>query len=198
MLIIFIGPPGAGKGTQSKRLVSALGLVHLSTGELLRQAQVDDSPLGREAARYMNHGRLVPDPLVVQIVVQRLSEPDAARGCLFDGFPRTIVQAESLDRHLATQTRKIDMAIELACDETELARRMEARAKIEHRADDDRETIARRFEVYHSQTEPLLAYYRDRGLLDSIDGMGTPDQVFARIMTAVNRRRSPTPTASAS
>ncbi len=128
MLIVFIGPPGAGKGTQAKRLLAYLGIPHLSTGELLREAKNNDTPLGRLAAQYMDHGRLVPDPLVLEMVGQKLNEPQYAKGCMFDGFPRTLQQARSLDESLAQRGTPLSVALELRADENELTSRLLKRA----------------------------------------------------------------------
>ena len=190
MLIVFVGPPGAGKGTQSKRLLNYLGIPHLSTGELLRQAKNCDSPLGRLAAQYMDHGRLVPDPLVLTMVGERLDHPQYAKGCLFDGFPRTIQQAKSLDESLEQRGTPLSLVLELKADENELISRMLRRAKAENRADDDPETIAQRMEVYRKQTQPLMEYYRQQGILETIDAMGSPDEVFEEIRQTVERRRA--------
>ena len=189
MLIVFIGPPGAGKGTQSKRLIQYLGVPHLSTGELLRKANERETPLGQMADSYMKHGKLVPDPLVMSIVGERLDQPDCRNGCLFDGFPRTIGQAESLDIYLRDRGTPLDCVLELRVDEKQLIERMIQRAKIEARPDDTPETIANRMLVYRSQTMPLLNYYSQRGLLESIDGMGQPDEVFAQIKAVLDRHR---------
>lgn len=189
MLIIFIGPPGAGKGTQSRRLVEYLQVPHFSTGEMLRQAIQADSDLGRIAAQYMNAGRLVPDPVVVDIVGRRLDDAECKRGCLFDGFPRTVNQAIALDNYLEEHNRKLDLVLILNCNEEELVRRMLARAAVEKRADDTPETMYRRLEVYRKQTEPLIEYYRDHGVLEMVDGIGTPDEVFARIQQCIAQRR---------
>jgi adenylate kinase len=186
MLLVFIGPPGAGKGTQCKRLVEYLGIPHISTGELLRDAHDEKSPLGIMADGYMKAGKLVPDPLVMSIVGERLDQPDCRSGCLFDGFPRTIGQAESLDIYLRDRGTPLNLVLELQVDEKVLVERMIERAKIEHRPDDTPETIANRMQVYRSQTMPLLAYYSQRCLLRSIDGLGTPDEVFARIKAVVD------------
>lgn len=189
MLIVFIGPPGAGKGTQSKRLLEYLQIPHLSTGELLRQAK-QTSPLGRLAAQYMDRGQLVPDPIVLSLVGEELDKPAFSRGCLFDGFPRTIQQAKSLDDSLCQRGTPLSIVIELQADETELVSRMLRRAAMERRPDDTPETIGRRMEVYHRQTSPLLDYYRKQGLLVSIDAMGSPDAVFEMIREAVDKKKA--------
>ena len=190
MLLVFIGPPGAGKGTQSKRLLDYLHIGHLSTGDLLREAKVAGTSLGRLAAEYMDHGRLAPDQLVLQLVAEKLNQPQFKPGCMFDGFPRTLAQARSLDEMLAQRGTPLDMALELRADYDELISRMLKRAAVEGRADDNPQTIAHRMEVYRQQTSPLLDYYRFKGVLSVIDGMGTPDEVFSRIKTAVDRRRA--------
>jgi adenylate kinase len=192
MLIVFIGPPGAGKGTQAQRLASHLNVPHLSTGEMLRDAEESGTELGRKAAAFMKNGQLAPDELVVKIIGQRIEQPDCARGCLFDGFPRTINQAEELDRQLSLDQRALDLVLELHVEEDELVRRLLRRAKHadKPRADDTPEAIPKRLEVYRSLTQPVLEYYRARGLLREINGQGTPEQVFARIRDAVETRQS--------
>ena len=190
MFVVFLGPPGVGKGTQSRRLLQHLGIPHVSTGDMLRQAKKEGRRLGAEAARNMDSGHLVSDELVLQLVAERVREPDCANGCLFDGFPRTSVQAEALDRLLDARRTPLDVVLELRADEEELLQRMLRRAQIEQRADDTPETVQQRMRIYHSQTEPLVQYYQQRSLLETIDAMGTPDQVFARIVAAVERHRS--------
>jgi adenylate kinase len=189
MLIVFIGPPGAGKGTQSKRLIDYLGIAHLSTGELLREAKASGSSLGQLTSQYMEQGRLVPDPLVLAMVGEKLQEPQFADGCLFDGFPRTLQQARSLDESLAQRGTPLSIALELRADENELIARMLRRASAEKRIDDNPQTIGHRMEVYRQQTAPLLDYYRFRGILTIIDAMGTTDEVFDRIKAAIAKRR---------
>src|SRR3569623_1070679 len=187
ILIVFIGPPGAGKGTQCKRLLDHLKIPHLSTGELLREAKATGSSRGQLAAQYMDQGRLVPDPLVLAMVGEKLQEPQFIKGCLFDGFPRTLQQARSLDESLAQRGTPLSMALELRADENELITRMLRRAAAEKRVDDNPQTIAHRMEVYKQQTQPLLDYYRFKGILKVVDAMGSPDEVFERIKTAVAR-----------
>jgi adenylate kinase len=188
MLIVFIGPPGAGKGTQCKRLIDYLQVPHLSTGDLLRRAKEENTPLGVMADSYMKNGRLVPDPLVMSIVGERLDQPDCRNGCLFDGFPRTTGQAEALDVYLKDRGTPLDVVLELKVDEKLLIERMLQRAKIEARPDDTPETIANRMLVYKTQTLPLLNYYTRQGLLASIDGVGSQDEVFARIKSVVDAK----------
>jgi adenylate kinase len=184
MRIVFIGPPGAGKGTQSARLTELLDVPHLSTGEMLREAVRDQTRVGKLAEEYMSTGRLVPDPVVVEIVGERLTHPDCDRGCLFDGFPRTIGQAKALDASLNDAGTPLDLALELRLDEAELVKRLMARGRI----DDEATTIQRRFKDFMVQTAPLLDYYRGRGLLKTVDANGTPDEVSARIQDALGQR----------
>ncbi len=185
MRIVFIGPPGAGKGTQCKRLVELLGIPQLSTGEMLREVKRQDNALARWVARHLDVGELAPDHLVMRIVAQRLTDADCEHGCLFDGFPRTIVQAQLLDEYLARTGRKLDMVLHLHVDPDQLTIRLLKRAELEDRGDDDQETIKARLRVFETQTAPLLDYYRKRGLLKTIDGMRPPDQVFEEIKQAV-------------
>jgi len=189
MLIVFIGPPGSRKGTQSKRLLDYLHIGHLSTGDLLREAKAAGTPLGKLAAEYMDLGRLVPDHLVLEMVAEKLNEPRFKSGCMFDGFPRTLAQARSLDEMLAKRGTHLDLALELRADKDELLTRMLKRASAEGRADDNPQTIAHRFEVYRQQTTPLLDYYRFKGILSVIDAMGVPDDIFSRIKIAIEKRR---------
>ena len=182
MRIVFIGPPGAGKGTQAERLVQTYGLVHLSTGDMLRAARDAQTEVGRKADQYMSSGQLVPDEIILDIIAERLAEPDCRAGYLLDGFPRTIAQAEALDRMLAEQNTPLDVVLELAVPEEELFRRLAGRG----RADDQPEVIRQRLVAYRHQTEPLLEYYGKAGLIRSVDGIGSVDDIFERIKAVLD------------
>lgn len=183
MRIILIGPPGAGKGTQCQKLLDYLRVPHLSTGEMLRAAIKAGTPEGTQAKEYMDHGQLVPDPLVLGMVTRRLESPDCRTGCLLDGFPRTLPQAEMLDDLLERRAMSVDGVIELAVPRDELVRRMLARK----RADDNPEIFRKRIASFEVQTAPLLDYYSKQGKLVSIDGLGTTEEIFSRVREAVDR-----------
>lgn len=183
MRIVFIGPPGAGKGTQAKRVSNHYSIPHVSTGDTLREATRGNSPLGKIAAKQINAGNLVPDDVVMGIVWERLSDPDCAGGVLLDGFPRTQQQAEALDEHLVSRGTPLDVVIALVVDDQEIRKRLVERAR---GPDDNLETIGHRLEVYHSQTKPILSYYRDQGLLRTVSGVGTIDEVFERIVSTID------------
>lgn len=177
MLVILVGPPGAGKGTQAARLASYLGVTHCSTGEMFRQACRSESEIGRKVIEYMNSGRLVPDVLVEQLVAERLSQEDCKDGCLLDGFPRTLVQAEDFDKWTQENYHPINRVIEFQVDEETLLNRLLSRG----REDDDEEVIRERFRQYKELTTPLLEYYAEQGVLAKIDGIGDIDEVTERI-----------------
>lgn len=189
MNVIFVGPPGVGKGTQAHRLVGELEVVHLSTGEILRAAMDEQSPLGVEAKQYVEQGKLVPDHLIVDMIGERLNRPDCEVGWLLDGFPRNVSQARALDAMLAEQGRRIDLVLALTAPVEELKNRLLKRAEIEGRADDNPTTIAQRLVVYEQQTAPVLDYYRRQSLLQEVDGLGSPDAVFERIRRAMDADR---------
>src|ERR1700733_10352685 len=177
MRLILLGPPGAGKGTQALRLVAKYGIVQLSTGDMLRAAVKAGTPVGRQVEKIMADGGLCPDELVVGIVGQRIDEPDARKGFILDGFPRTVPQAQALDRLLADKNQSLDAVIELKVDEGALLKRienriaeMQARGEV-LRSDDNPEVLRQRLEAYRAQTAPLVAYYRGKNLLRTVNGM---------------------------
>jgi adenylate kinase len=187
MRLVMLGPPGAGKGTQSQRLVDKHGILQLSTGDMLRAAIAAGAPVGLKAKDTMARGALVPDEIVVGIVSDRIDEPDAKAGFVLDGFPRTVAQAEALDRLLADKGLKLDAVIELKVDEGILLDRIATRvAEMKAqgqpmRADDNAESFKIRLDAYRGQTAPLIDYYRQRGALRTVDGMAPVGDVSAAI-----------------
>ena len=209
MNIILLGPPGAGKGTQAKRLQDKHGLVQLSTGDMLRELKNSGSELGAQAKEIMDAGKLMPDDLMIEMISQRIDQPDCATGFILDGFPRTTPQAEGLDKMLSDKGLKLDSVIEMAVDDAALIERVVGRyscakcgagyhdlyqkptkegvcdncgnTEFSRRADDNEETMRTRLATYHEQTAPILPYYRDKGVLKSIDGMAAIDEVTGQI-----------------
>lgn len=212
MRVVFLGPPGAGKGTQAATLCEEEGIVHVSTGDMFRQAVREGTPLGREVARYLEAGQLVPDQVTIALVRERLSRDDCRQGFLLDGFPRTVPQAQALDGMLAELGAPLDCAVNLRVHDEELVRRLFGRrvcreckknynvylhppreagrcdacgGELDQRSDDREETVRERLQVYHAQTAPLVEYYRHQGKLLDVDGGLPLSAVEAEIRTAV-------------
>jgi adenylate kinase len=209
MNLILLGPPGAGKGTQAKRLEDRHGLVQLSTGDMLRAVVASGVPLGQQAKEIMAAGKLMPDELMIEMIADRISKPDCATGFILDGFPRTVPQAEALDRMLEDKGLKLDHVIEMKVDDAALVERITGRytcakcgqgyhdkfqkpkvdgvcdvcgsTEFTRRADDNAETVTTRLAAYHKQTAPILPYYKERGVLETVDGMADIDVVTEQI-----------------
>lgn len=216
--VIFLGAPGAGKGTQARRLAASSGVPQVATGDMLREAVAEGTRLGREAKRYMDSGALVPDEVVIGLVDERLARPDASGGYVLDGFPRTVTQAEALDGLLRRRGQELDRVIFFDVSRDELLRRLTGRricrqcgtafhlvsappkvagrcdqcgGELYQREDDAQSTVARRLDVYQTQTAPLLDYYKERGLLVRVRGEGSVDEVAAQIQKAVREEAAP-------
>jgi adenylate kinase len=216
MRVAFLGPPGAGKGTQARELAEAWGVPQIATGDMLRDAVAAGTPLGQQAKRYMDQGALVPDDVILGLVAERLSQPDAKRGFLLDGFPRTIPQAVALDRSLQDAGQRLDRVVFFEVSEPELLRRLTGRrscpkcqatyhlvsnpprrpgvcdrcgSALAQREDDREETVRKRLAVYRTQTAPLLDYYQSRGVLRTIQADGSIEEVRAAIRRAVESGR---------
>jgi len=185
MNLILFGPPAAGKGTQAKRLVETRGMVQLSTGDMLRAAIASGSELGQRVSGIMQRGELVSDEIVIELIEARLPETEAAGGAIFDGFPRTLAQAEALDKMLAGRGAKIDLVIRLKVDDEALKQRIAGRFAESGRPDDNPESFVVRLNAYNAQTAPLLPYYQGQGKLVEVDGMGAVEAVAAGIDAAM-------------
>jgi adenylate kinase len=184
MYVMILGAPGSGKGTQGKLLAEHLGVPQVSTGDLLRAAVKQGTPLGLKAKGYMDQGLLVPDDVIFGLIQEILDSPPAAKGVLMDGFPRTIPQAEAVDRMLKAKKAQVDRVLLLEVDEEELVQRLLARAAKEGRSDDNMESIRQRLQVFHAQTAPLIAFYTTRGIVRRVPGMGTVEAIAVRMQGA--------------
>jgi adenylate kinase len=185
MRIVFLGPPGSGKGTQAKLLAERLGVPAISTGDILRAAVRDRTPLGLQAQAVMEKGELVSDDLIVALIRERTAEADARQGFILDGFPRTLAQGRALESMLAEGRESVSLAVNFAVPEPVLVERMLGRSQAEGRADDRPETIRERLRVYREKTEPLAGFYRERGLLADVNGVGSVPEVAARVDEAL-------------
>ena len=187
--VILFGPPGAGKGTQSQNLMQHYSLVHLSTGDLLRAEVAASTPLGLEAKKLMDQGLLVPDHVVIGMIEGRMKSNPDARGFIFDGFPRTVAQAEALDLMLMKNKLSITAMVSLVVPEAETATRLMKRALEEGRSDDTEEAIKKRIREYQEKTLPVAEYYRSKGRFVAINGVGAVTEIFKRITEAVDKAR---------
>jgi adenylate kinase len=193
MRILLLGPPGSGKGTQGKLLAERLGVPAISTGDILRQAVKDGSPLGRQAQAIMAKGELVPDDVIVGLIRDRIARPDARPGFILDGFPRTVPQAEALGSMLSGNGDGVSAVLNFSVPESELVERMLQRARAEGREDDRPETIQERLRVYREKTEPLIGYYRKQNVVGDVQGVGTVPEIASRVqavLETLRRRRN--------
>jgi adenylate kinase len=194
MRIVLLGPPGAGKGTQAARVACRFNAPHIATGDIFRANVASGTELGRAAQEFMDRGDLVPDDVVIAMVMERLAEDDCEGGFVLDGFPRTVNQAEALDRRLAEVGAPLHAVLCIEAGEEELLRRLAGRAAAQHRADDAEQTIRHRLEVFAIKTRPLIEYYAHRRLLNMVDGVGMVEEVTGRILgglPSVNGGRDP-------
>ena len=191
MRIVLLGPPGAGKGTQAAQVACRFGCPHIATGDIFRANVAEGTELGRAAQEYMDRGDLVPDEVVIAMVMERLAESDCDGGFVLDGFPRTVNQAEALDRRLVDLGSPLETALSFDVIEEELLRRLAGRAAAQHRADDAEQTIRHRLEVFGIKTRPLIDYYAHRGLLIKVDAIGPIEVVTKRILAAIEGNRRP-------
>ena len=192
MRIVLLGAPGSGKGTQAARLKADLRIAHISTGDLLRAAVKAGTPLGLRAKAVMDAGQLVSDEIVLAMLEERLAQPDTRAGFILDGYPRNLAQADALDHLLKRIGQPLDAVLKLNVPDADILKRTEIRFKAEGRADDDPGTVRRRLEVYAEQTAPVADYYAQRGLLAEVDGVGAIEEIFARLLAALNARSSAT------
>ena len=187
MNLLLLGPQGSGKGTQARRISAEYGIPHIATGDKLRAAIASGTPLGLEVKPILDRGELVPDELIIDLIRERLDEPDAADGYVLDGFPRTMGQADALDSMLREIGRELTVVFALQVSDEICIERLLKRAREEQRPDDTPEAIRRRLELYHRETEPLIEHYRTLGVLIPIHADGTPNEVFAEIQAALEQ-----------
>ena len=185
--IVIFGAPGSGKGTQSERIVEKYGINHISTGDVLRAEIKNGTELGKPAKGYIDQGQLIPDELMIDILASVFDSFEDSKGVIFDGFPRTIAQAEALKKMLAERGQDVTVMVDLEVPEDELMTRLIKRGKDSGRADDNEETIKKRLHVYHSQTSPLIDWYKNEKKYQHINGLGTMDGIFADICEAVDK-----------
>lgn len=187
--IVLFGPPGAGKGTQSEKMIERYNLTHVSTGDLLRKHICECTKLGKVAQKYIDEGKLVPDDLVIDMVEDKIDSAKNTRGFIFDGFPRTVHQAEALDQLLARKKLSITQMVALQVDDQELINRLLERGKTSGRSDDNLEKIKTRIEVYKHETIPVIDYYKNQGKYDPIHGVGPIEEIFSQISIAIENRK---------
>jgi adenylate kinase len=187
VFILLLGAPGSGKGTQGKILAERLGLPKITTGDILRAAVKAETPLGREAKKFMDAGSLVPDSVILGMIKEELAKAEAHQGAVFDGFPRTAAQAELVDRTLAERGQRLNHIVLLDVPEEELVPRMMGRAAHEGRSDDTPEAIRTRLQVYQRDTAPLVAHYAERGIVKRVPGVGAVDQIAMEIKRVIGR-----------
>lgn len=185
MKLVFMGPPGAGKGTQAGVLCESLNIPQISTGDILRKAMKNGTEMGKKAKEFVEAGKLVPDDVVIGIVKDRLQDEDCKNGYLLDGFPRTTAQADALEGILSGMGTKLDAAVNLDVPEDELVKRLLDRAEKEGRSDDTEPVIKQRLHTYAEKTQPLIDYYRNKGLLKEVNGLGSPEEITGRIRSAL-------------
>jgi len=187
VFILILGAPGSGKGTQGKILAERLGVPKITTGDLIRKAMLDGSPLGVEFKKYYDEGKLVPDSIILGMIKAQLDRPEAKTGAILDGFPRTAAQAELVDKTLAQSGQRLNHILLLDVTEDELIRRMRARAQVEGRTDDSPEAIANRLQIYQRDTAPLIAHYAQRGIVHRVPGTGSVEHIAQEIKRIIGR-----------
>ncbi len=188
--IVLFGPPGAGKGTQSEKLIKKYGFIHISTGDLFRWHTKNETALGKKIKEIMNSGALVPDEITISMLKEELDKNPDANGFLFDGFPRTVAQAEALDKFMANNNTAIHFIIALDVKEKELRKRIEKRRSIENRADDEEDKLNKRITEYFSKTIHLLPYYEKQGRLNTINGEGDINTIFNEITSVIDKKEN--------